>query len=58
MRTVAGRERDQAGAIEIDTSEMDLIGVLPAVNASGLKPDLAMLVINAIDLPDQPRPRA
>ena len=54
MRAVAFGEIDQAGAVEVDAAIMDVIGVLPRMDAAGAEPDLALGVIDAVDAADDP----
>ena len=54
MGAVAFREKGKAGPVEIDPGEVDVIGALILMDASGAEPDLALFVVDFINAPDEP----
>lgn len=56
MRAIACGELYQAGAIEIDAAIVNVVGILLRIDAAGAKPDLTLLVVDAIDSPHHPLP--
>src|SRR5262249_25098831 len=47
-------QRDQTGAVEVDAVVVDQVRVLVRVHAAGAKPDLPLLLVNAVDAADDP----
>ena len=49
---VALGQRDEAGAVEVDAVVVDEIRVLVRLLAAGAEPDLALLLVDAVDAAD------
>jgi hypothetical protein len=54
VRAVCVREFDQTRAIKVDAEVLYEVGILAGNYAAGFKPNLALIVIDIIDVANQP----